>query len=302
MKRAVCIFGVAVLVMALCADQSVAQAVLKAGNDSTDPVALGEPLSHWLTVIRSRNPEEMEMAFDAIVELGPAARKAVPDLIRIVANLFLPIRVGTEDRRETLLKLLNIHLRAGAVDSLAAIGEPAASAAGPVIQWALTVRVLPSEVRTPMDAFYVEFVGMDVLERMRGAGAIARFGVQAADAVQKLMESRDEEKRKFAVAVLNEGSLPIVTALMTSERCRARALGLAILADMWPVVAIDHLNALKDIVFCLPGNSEEGAVVGVAPARLRRTKGLHAVNLLRDTNALLWFALGDARVGPPRVN
>lgn len=271
MKRAICIVGVAILVLALCAEQSAAQVVLKTGNNSSEPVALGKPLSHWLTVIRSRNPEEVEMAFDAIVELGPAARKAVPDLTRIVAEPFMPIRVGTEDRRETLLKLLNIHLRAGAVDSLAAIGEPAASAAGPVIQWALTVRVLPSEVRTPIDAFYVELVGMDVLERMRGAGAIARFGVQAADAVQELMESRDGEKRKFAVAVLNEGSLPIVTDLMTSESCRDRALGLAILADMWPVVAIDHLKALKDILVCPTGNSEEGTAVGLAPERLRRT-------------------------------
>lgn len=257
MKRIVGIIGGAVLALALCVEQSAAQVVSKAGNNSNDPVALGQPLSHWLTVIRSRNPEEVEMAFDAIVELGPAARKAVPDLTRIVAEPFTPIRVGTEDRRETLLKLLNIHLRAGAVDSLAAIGEPAASAAGPVIQWALTVRVFPSEERTPMDGFYIELIGMDVLERMRGAGAIARFGVQAADAVQELMESGDGEKRKFAVAVLNEGSLPIATDLMTSESCRDRTLGLAILTDMWPIVAIDHLKALKDIVVCPTGNDSD---------------------------------------------
>jgi hypothetical protein len=88
----------------------------------------------------------------------------VPELTRIVAEPFTPIRVGKDDRREVLLKLLNIHLRAGAVDSLGAIGAAAASAARPVFFGALPVRVLPSVVRTPDDALYIHLVGLVVLE------------------------------------------------------------------------------------------------------------------------------------------
>lgn len=262
MKRAVCIIAFAVLVTVLGAELSVAQVVSRVGNKPEDPVALGQPLSHWLKVLQSRDPEEVETAYDAIVELGPAAWMAVPDLTRIVAEPFTPIRIGVDNRRETLAKLLDIHLRAGAVDSLGAIGTRAASAANPVIHWALTIRVVPSEVRTQNDAFYVELVGMDVLERMRGAGAIGRFGAEAADAVRELIESGDGEKRKLAVAVLNEGSLPMVTDLMTSKSCRDRTLGLAILTDMWPVVAIDHLRSLKDVLACTAGSPDEGVDVG----------------------------------------
>jgi hypothetical protein len=270
MKRVVCIVAIAALVIALSSELSVAQVVARAANKPEDPVALGQPLSHWLKVIRSRDPEEMETAYDAIVELGPAAWTAVPDLTRIVAEPFTPIRIGVDDRREILAKLLNIHLRAGAVDSLGAIGTRAASAANPVIQWALTIRIVPSEVLTQNDGFYIELVGMDVLERMRGAGATARFGAEAADAVQELIESGDGEKRKLAVAILNEGSLPMLTDLMTSKSCRDRMLGLAILADMWPVVAIDHLKSLKDVLACSTSNPEEGVDVGsVGSKRMR---------------------------------
>ena len=267
MKRVICIVGVVALVAALWTGEAAGQVGAKQTNSPDDPIAFGVPLSHWLKVIRSRDPEEVELAYDAIAELGPAAWKAVPELTRIVAEPFTPIRVGKDDRREVLLKLLDIQLRAGAVDSLGAIGDAAASAARPVIEWALTVRVLPSDVRTPDDTFYIELVGMDVLERMRGAGATAQFGVEAADAVQDLMESRDDEKVKFAIAILSEGSLPIATKLMTSESCRDRMLGLTILADMWSVVAIDHINALKDILACPVDASRDGSATSSGRAR-----------------------------------
>lgn len=273
MKRTVRIVGVVALVLAMWAGEASAQVpVIKQINSHDDPVSLGEPLSHWLAIIRSRDPEQAELAFDAIVELGPAARKAVPELTRIVAEPFTPIRVGRDDRREVLSKLLDIQLRAGAVDSLAAIGEDAAAAAPAVIQWSLTIRVLPSDVRTPEDAFYIELVGMDVLERMRGAGAMARFGVRAAGAVQELVESRDNEKVKFATAILSEGSLPIATSLLASESCRDRVLGLTLLADMWSVVAVEHLKALKDIVACPADESRDGTAVGSGTARSRKTQ------------------------------
>ena len=90
------------------------------------------------------------------------------------------------------------------------------------------------------------------------------FGAEAADAVQELIESGDGEKRKLAVAILNEGSLPMVTDLLTSKSCRDQMLGLAILTDMWPVVAIDHLKNLKDVLACPKGDPNEGVDVGSA--------------------------------------
>ncbi len=260
-RTAICIVSLVLVAIATCADKAAAQAAVKATIRNDDPIAFGQPLSHWLKVIESRDPDAVEQAYDAIVELGPAAWRAVPELTRIVAEPFTPIRIGTDDRREVLSKLLNIHLRAGAMDSLGAIGTAAASAAGPVIRWALTIRVLPSEVRTPDDAFYIELVGMDVLERMRGAGTTAQFGLEAADAVQELMESRDDEKIKFATAILSDGSLPIATDLLMSANCRDRKLGLTLLADMWSVVAIDHIKALKDIVACPVDDSRDGTAV-----------------------------------------
>jgi hypothetical protein len=100
------------------------------------------------------------------------------------------------------------------------------------------------------DPVFIDLVAMDVLERMRGAGAVAEFGVGAAPAVQRLMESNDPERRKFAVAILNAASLPILSDLMKSRNCSDRTLGLSILADMWPVVASSHLDALTEMLAC----------------------------------------------------
>jgi hypothetical protein len=91
--------------------------------------------------------------------------------------------------------------------------------------------------------------------------------VEAADAVQDLMESRDDEKVKFAIAILSEGSLPIATNLMTSESCRDRMLGLTILVDMWSVVAIDHIKALNDILACPVDASRNDSATSSARAR-----------------------------------
>jgi hypothetical protein len=258
MKRSIRALGVLVLVLGVWAGAATAQIASKPSRNQEDPMALGQPLSYWLTVIQGDDLEQTEKAFAAIMELGSAAWKAVPELTDIVAKPFVPIRMGTDDPRDVLLKLLDIHLRAGAVDSLGSIGEAAASATRSVIEWALTIRVLPSDVRTPDDASYIELIGMDVLERMRGAGAAAHFGPRAAAAVQELMESRDDEKIKLAIAILNEGSLDIATALMRSESCRDQMLGLKILIDMWPVVASDHLKALKNILPCSADSSGDG--------------------------------------------
>jgi hypothetical protein len=218
-------------------------------NAQEDPVALGQPLSHWLKVIHDRNSQELELAFDAIITLGPAASPAVPDLTQIVAEPFTPIRVGQDGKGEVLAKFRSILTKGGAVDSLRAIGTGAAKSAPSVIEWSLTVRVLPPENGAP-DPLYIDLVAMDVLERMRGAGALSEFGIGAAPAVQQLLESGDAEKRKFAVAILNDASLPIVSDLLKSRNCRDRMLGLYVLGDMWPVVASSHLDALTDILAC----------------------------------------------------
>jgi hypothetical protein len=227
------------------------------GIDKTqeDPIALGAPLSHWIKVIRDRNGEELGLAFDAIIVLGPAASAAVTDLTQIVRDPFIPIQVGKDDKRDVLAKVRSILMKGAAIDSLGAIGPGAAASAPSIIEWSLTVRVLPPENGDPNPLFY-DLVAMDVLERMRGAGALAQFGPGITPAVQQLMESSDAEKRKFAVAILNEASLPIISDLMKSPNCRDRMLGLSVLADMWPVVASSHLEALADILACSAAEPE----------------------------------------------
>lgn len=214
-----------------------------------DPIAFGHPLSFWLKSIRERNADA-EMAFEAIIELGPEAWSAVPELTRIVAEPFTPIRIDRDSQREMHAKLLNIHLRAGAVDGLAAIGEAAASSAEAVIRWGLTLRTVAPEEHPISNGLLIDLIGIDVLERMRAAGAVAQFGPDAAGAVQKLLESSDNEDRKFSAAILNDAAVPIAADLMNSDSCKDRQLGLSILAGMWPVVAKDHLFALKDFLEC----------------------------------------------------
>jgi hypothetical protein len=65
-----------------------------------------------------------------------------------------------------------------------------------------------------------------------------------------LLKSPDGEKRKLGVAILSEGALPIVADLLTSRNCEDRKRGIAILADMWPVVPKEHLDALKASLVC----------------------------------------------------
>jgi hypothetical protein len=203
------------------------------------------------------------MAYEAIIELGPAASAAVPDLTQIVAEPFAPIRIGKDDKREVLSKLKSIFMKGGAIDGLGAIGPQAAPSASAVIEWSLTLRVLPPEDGT-FSVLFIDLVAMDVLERMRGAGTIAQFGIKAAPAVQHLIESPDSERRKFAVAILNETSLPIVSDLMKSSICRDRMLGFDVLVDMWPVVASSHLDALSKILAC-----SEDELKGLSAKRLQ---------------------------------
>jgi len=210
----------------------------------------GKPLSYWLRSIRDRD-DKIVFAFDAITDLGPDAWPAVEDLTRIVAEPFTPIRIGVDRDDVIAPKLFSIRLRSGAIDALTAIGEAAASSALPLIQWALTVRVIPINLdNLSDDELFVDLLTIDVLERMRVAGAVARFGPAAASAVVALLKSPDDEKRKLAVAILSENTLPIVAHLLKSRNCEDRNRGIAILADMGPVVAKVHLAELKTALVC----------------------------------------------------
>ena len=215
-----------------------------------DPMYHGKPLSYWLRSIRDRD-DRIVTAFDAIRDLGPDAWPAVEELTRIVAEPFTPVRLGVDPDDVIAPKLVSIHLRAGAIDALTAIGEAAASSTAPLIQWALTVRVIPVNLgNVNDDELFIDLIAIDVLERMRVAGAVARFGPAAAPAIVALLKSPDHEKRKLAVAILSEGALPIVADLLKSRNCEDRKRGIAILADMWPVVAKEHLVELKTALVC----------------------------------------------------
>ncbi len=264
MKRLWRVIGAASLILCIAATSPAqAQEKLhpltmnsKADGQQDDPRVFGQPLSYWIDIIRDREIDNVDRAFDAIVALGPAAGKAVPELTKILASPFVPVRLGRDSRKDILDKLVEIHLRAGAVDGLGAIGHAAAPAAEVLIQWGLTLRVLPPDVPIEEQPFYVELVGVDVLERMRVAGTVARLGSGAAPAVQRLIESRDNERQKLAVAILSDSAVAIATELMGSPICEDRILGVSLLSNMWPVVATENLTALQSLTLCDPANPD----------------------------------------------
>jgi hypothetical protein len=220
------------------------------GGIQRDPTYHGEPLSYWVRSIRDRD-EKILLAIDAVTDLGPDAWPAVGELTRIVAEPFTPVRIGVDQDDVIASKLFSLHLRADAIDALTAIGEAAASSSAPLIQWAVTVRVIPMNLDNVKDnELFVDLITLDVLERMRVAGAVARFGPAASPAIVALLKSPDGEKRKLGVAILNENALPIAAHLLKSRNCEDRKRGIAILDDMWPVVAKQHLAELKAAPVC----------------------------------------------------
>jgi hypothetical protein len=219
-------------------------------RSQAEPMYMDKPLSYWIRSIRDRD-EEVQLAFDAVRDLGPDAQTAVPELTRIVAEPFMPVRIGMDRDDVIVSKLFNIQLRADAIDALTAIGEAAAPSSVTLIQWALTARVIPGDTRNSKDEeLFVDLVTIDVLQRMRVAGAVAEFGRGAFPAVAALLASSDDEERKLAVAILSENALPIVAALLKSRDCEDRKLGIAILLAMWPVVRKEHLADLKNTLVC----------------------------------------------------
>jgi hypothetical protein len=218
--------------------------------EQREPVYMGKPLSYWIESLRNRD-EEMKLAFAAIDALGPDAESAVPELVRIVSEPFTAIWVGTDKREQVATKVANIQLRADAVDALGAIGAPAAASTPSLIQWALMVRVVPMDVTSrEEEELYVDLIAIDVLERMRVAGAVALFGKSALLPVAMSLASKNDDERKLAVAILSEHAPPIAAALLKSENCESRKLGIAILMDMWPVVSADHIRDLAGALTC----------------------------------------------------
>jgi hypothetical protein len=230
-----------------CGNPETTTAVLLLQND---PIYEGKPLSYWIKILRSRD-EGMPLALEAIQSLGPLAWRAVPILEEIVADAFMPVKVG-EDKNDVILsKLVEIQLRADTIDALAAIGPAAECSTKSLIRWALTVRVIPANIETAKTrSLFAELVGVDTLERMRVAAAVPELGRGALETAAVLLASKNGEEQKFAVAILAEKTLPIATGLLKSPDCEDRKLGLAILADMWPVVPETHLHDLKDTVVC----------------------------------------------------
>jgi hypothetical protein len=220
-----------------------------------EPVYMDQPLSHWIESVRKRDAE-MPLAFAAIKDLGPEAEKAIPELVGILTEPFAAIWVGVDSREQISAKVANIQLRAEAVEALGAIGESAASVSPVLIRWGLAVRVIPVEMATREDEeLFIDLIAVDILERMRVAGAVAMFGKGAFMPIAVSLASGNGEERKLAVAILSEHAAPIAASLLKSENCESRKLGIAILTDMWPVISADHLKDLKTAVSCDPKTS-----------------------------------------------
>jgi hypothetical protein len=220
-------------------------------SPADEPEYFGKNLNYWINVLHDRDQEMISLAFDAIRASGPDAKAAVPDLIALLEVPFSPIDVGKDSQKVIASKLYDIEIRAGAVDTLASMGETASPATAAVIGWALTPRVIPQVIRNEEDQeLYLELVMMDTEQRMRVAGAVNEFGIGGSYAIAKLLSSQDTEKRKFGVAILNEKALPIAADMLRSSHCEDRSLGLLMLQDMDLVVARSHLDGLRRLVIC----------------------------------------------------
>jgi hypothetical protein len=216
-----------------------------------EPIAFGKPLSYWISSIHAHN-EHMDLAFAAIMSIGPLAAPAVSELTQVLSEPFVPIRVGIDDKNAVADKLVDIDIRVSAINALAAIGDEAAPSVPALIRWALSPRVVVEKMETEADRhLFIEMVTIDVVERMRVAGLISSFGVKAAPAIHSLLTAGDSEGRKFAVAILSDAALPIISQLLKSKRCEDRTLGVEMLLHMWPVVAKEHLIELKKTTQCI---------------------------------------------------
>jgi hypothetical protein len=211
----------------------------------------GKPLSYWMKAIHDRDEATISDALDAIRFFGPEARAAVPELTRLLSDPFHPIQLGKDSDTTIATKLYDIEVRSAAIDALAAIGEYAAPATLPVIQWALTVRVIPFRVNTLEEHVrLVDLVTLDAEYRIRVIHAIEQFGEPAIPTLVRLLRSPDSDRRKFAAISLGTDILPIAADLLTSHDCDDAQLGITILSDLSPAVAPIYLSKLREMLTC----------------------------------------------------
>jgi len=216
-----------------------------------EPMYQGKTLNYWINAIRNRDDELMPLAFDAIRALGPDARATIPELIRLVAAPFAPIQLGIDSDEVVADKLYDMEVRSEAIDTLAYIGEAAAPATIPLVNWALTVRVMPSQTSgAEENDRFIDLVTLEARYRIGVIHAIERFGKPGFDLLASLLKSADPEKRKFAVMTLGSEVLPIATDLLLSHNCDDEQLGIAILGDLEPVVARVYLTHLRQMAVC----------------------------------------------------
>ena len=108
------------VVLAITGWSAEQQQIDKTKETQRDAMYHGKPLSYWLSSIRARDGR-IVAAFDAIRELGPEAWPAVEELTRIVAEPFPPVRIEVDWEDAIAPKLLNIQLRADAIDALTVV-------------------------------------------------------------------------------------------------------------------------------------------------------------------------------------
>jgi HEAT repeat protein len=232
---------------------SVIAASLDTGKKPTarEPDFDGKPLSYWIKAIHDRDEATISDALDAIRFLGPQGRAAVPELIRLLSDPFRPIELGKDSDTAIATKLYEIEVRSAAIDALAAIGESAAPATLPVIQWVLTVRVIPFRVNTLEEhERFVDLVMLEAEYRTRIIRAIEQFGNPAIPTLEQLLRSPDSERRKLAAIALGTDILPIAGKLLTSRDCDDAQLGITLLSDMAPAVAPIYLSELRAMLTC----------------------------------------------------
>jgi hypothetical protein len=211
----------------------------------------GKSLDYWMKAIRDRNEGLMPLAFEAIRSLGPNARAAVPDLIRVVKTPFTPVRIGIDSDDAIAEKLYDLEVRSEAIDSLAYIGAAASPATIPLIDWALTIRVVPPRMSSSEESDrFIDLVTLEAEYRLGVMHAIQQFGNGGIATLARFIKSADTEKRKFSVMTLGAEALSLATDLLRSGNCDDEALGIAILGDLEPIVARTYLSELKHTAVC----------------------------------------------------
>jgi len=210
----------------------------------------GRTLSYWLNIIRERDENMISLAFEAIRSLGPRAAAAVPDLTRTVSAPFMPIHIGEDSDEVIADKLYDIEVRSAAIDALASIGESASPATIPLIQWALTVRVMPGDTGIGDVERFIDLVTLDAEYRIRVVDAVMAFGKPAVPTLVRLLNWSDVEQRKLAVLILGDEAFEIAGDKLKSRNCDDKQLGIAILSDLKPIVATAYIADLKRSLLC----------------------------------------------------